>query len=175
LSGGVSTAYRSTGSQPQWQWAYHIYRYLALPAPTSTRALARTLICPGFQASQMVGDISTNICYVDTQVVKSLPDVDGNGQWSTGRGPFGYEDKAPPLKVTAVPGLSGLPLSSVWMLADVDQVVIPISSGNGWASQLPIKPTHVGVRNFVYFDGHVGAKHVGLPGWFYNNKYGPEN
>jgi prepilin-type processing-associated H-X9-DG protein len=178
LEGGVHTAYTTTpsstinGTHPEYQLATYIYRYLALPEPGPQIVLAQTLICPGFQNLQNTGDISSNICYVVSQggIQSANGSIPNNNTWWV----FGYENRGGPHKIAELPAEAGLPLSSIWMLADVDQVVIPISSGNGWAWQLPRKPAHVLVRNFAYFDGHVSAKHVGPTGWFYNPKFGPE-
>jgi hypothetical protein len=59
------------------------------------------------------------------------------------------------------------------MLCDVDQVSVN-DPANTWRPQLPLAPTHVSVRNFVYFDNHVGTKRIGPPGYFYDPTFGPQ-
>jgi len=172
LSGGIATSYTGTGGNPQYQLGYYIYQYLGLPAPSGTNQnLIKTLVCPAFQAQGINNNIATNICYVDSQggATADNGNLPKSGWW-----PFGYDNSGPPQLITAIPGEAGLPLSDVWAICDVDQVVIPISSGNAWAPQLPIKPVHGSVRNFLYFDNHVSFKHVGPLDYFYNPKYGLE-
>lgn len=171
LSGGIATSYTGTGGNPQYQLAYWIYPYLGLPTPNGTnQVLIKTLVCPAFENSEAPPNISTNICYVDTQ--GGLQGDNGNlpasGWW-----PFGYENQGPPQLISAIPAKAGLSLSSVWAMADTDRVAVN-DIFNAWYSQLPIQPVHGGVRNYLYFDNHVGIKHVGPPGYYYNPKYGPE-
>ena len=170
LSGGISTAYTGSGGNPQYQLAYYIYSYLNLPVPGPTTNLVKTLICPAFENMQNVGNIATNICYVDTQGGTA----GDNGQLPvSGWWPFGYEDKGPPQRESAIPMEAGLSLSQTWAISDTDQVAVN-DPFNVWYSQLPIMPVHGSVRDFLYFDNHVGLKHVGPRGDYYNPAYGPE-
>jgi len=172
LNGGVATSYQQNSTN---ELAYYIGRYLGLsdPQPGQTN-LVNTLICPGFQNIQNVPNIATNICYVDTQI--TIQADNGTGWAAAGytHSPFGYPNGWAPIQTSKISSAAQLPLTSVWMLCDVDQVVITPLSGNSWAPQLPPTPAHVALRNFVYFDGHVGTKHVGPTGWFYNPNFGPE-
>src|SRR5208282_6274482 len=155
---------------PQYQLSYHICTYLGLPAPSPTKELAPTFICPGFEIIQPVGDISTNICYVVTEggsVAYATGNLPKDSTWL----PFGYDATSGPHRITEIQAEAGLPLSSVWMMCDVDQISVPNA---GWSGQLPKTPCHVSVRNFVYFDNHVGTKHVGPTSYFYNLTIGPE-
>jgi hypothetical protein len=75
--------------------------------------------------------------------------------------PFGYSAGGPgdaPHKVGEIESYAQLPLASIWMLADADQRANP--------SDLVLfpNPSHVTVRNFVYFDNHVGTRKVGPVG-----------
>jgi prepilin-type N-terminal cleavage/methylation domain-containing protein/prepilin-type processing-associated H-X9-DG protein len=172
VNGGVATAYGQTSTN---ELAYYLGRYLGLSDPQpGQKNLVNTLVCPGFANIQNTGDVATNICYVDTQT--SVQADNGTGWAAAGftHSPFGYPGGWMPLRMSAIPSTAQLPLTSVWMMCDVDQVVIPAGGVNDWAAQLPVKPAHVSVRNFVYFDGHVSFKHVGPTGWFYNPNYGPE-
>jgi prepilin-type processing-associated H-X9-DG protein len=49
--------------------------------------------------------------------------------------------------------------SSLWMFTDVDKVSVT-SIDNTWRSQLPDKPVHVSVRNYLFYDGHVATKKI---------------
>ena len=75
--------------------------------------------------------------------------------------PFGYPvyngaPALPPHKLTEVQGVR--PLTEVWFMIDADQVAFATA---GWVAELPPKPVHGSVRNYVYFDGHVSTKKVG--------------
>ena len=51
------------------------------------------------------------------------------------------------------------------LLPDADQVAVT-STANTWRAQLPEKPVHGSVRNYVYFDGHVAPAKVNPKGGF---------
>lgn len=170
LAGGVATAYTQNSKN---ELSFYIGQYLGVATPGANQTnVVNTLVCQGFQSIQRIGNIATNICYVVTGggMTEGNGSIPKSGWWA-----FGYINSGGPQKITSVASEAQLPLSSVWMLCDVDQVSIPISSGNSWAPQLPSSPTHVASRNFLYFDNHVGTKHVGPQGWFYNPTYGLEN
>jgi prepilin-type N-terminal cleavage/methylation domain-containing protein len=159
LNGGQATSYTQNSIH---ELAFYIGRYMGLhdPGPGQTN-LVSNLICPGFVSLKSPPNIATNICYVVTQGGSGM----ANGQLPrSGWWPFGYSSGGAaygPHKISEIEGEAQIPLADVWMLADTDQIAIPIASGNTWAPQLPSKPSHVAVRNFVYFDNHVGVRRVG--------------
>lgn len=57
------------------------------------------------------------------------------------------------------------PLAEVWILVDADQVAVT-NLANTWRDQLPDKPVHGSVRNYLYFDGHVGTRKVRIGAGF---------
>jgi prepilin-type N-terminal cleavage/methylation domain-containing protein/prepilin-type processing-associated H-X9-DG protein len=139
--------------------AYYLATYLRYPAPDSQLRVAKVFFCPGFERyGQNVTNISDRTVYAATMSgsTSGLP-------WP----PFGYppspadSDKKPPHKLLEIQ--SYLSLSDVWALADIDKVAIT-NLDNTWRDQLPNKPVHGSVRNYLYFDNHVGTKKVGLPG-----------
>ena len=81
--------------------------------------------------------------------------------------PFGYPPNSdnppapvqPPHRLSEVAAL--VPLTQVWVEVDADQVGLPTA---GWSSELPIKPVHGSVRNYIFFDGHVETRKVGPSG-----------
>jgi prepilin-type processing-associated H-X9-DG protein len=52
----------------------------------------------------------------------------------------------------------------VWAIADIDQKALDgNSSGNtgaSWWNYIPTAPVHGQIRNYLYFDNHVGTKKV---------------
>ena len=158
LSGGVNPIYTSAISQDE-QLGFHIGRYLGLPDPGANATnLVKTLMCPGALTSL---NPLTNVYFVVSQgglnagnglLTNSPPNV-----WL----PFGYSAGGPSdgsHKIGDIQAHAQLPLSSVWMLADADQFANPGDK------ELLLAPSHVTVRNFVYFDNHVGTRKVGLAG-----------
>jgi hypothetical protein len=78
--------------------------------------------------------------------------------------PFGYPSpKVPPRKLNEVQAQR--PLSQVSLLADADQVAVS-DPANTWRDQLPVKPVHGSVRNYVYFDGYVATSKTQPKGGF---------
>jgi prepilin-type N-terminal cleavage/methylation domain-containing protein/prepilin-type processing-associated H-X9-DG protein len=131
---------------------YYLASYLAYPAPDATTREAKVMECPGYKVDIHDASMLNRICYVRTLPATNGLTVD----------PFGYPSPAErPSTASAVQAQR--PLSEVWFLVDVDNVAFP----GGWSGAyptLPARPVHGYVRNYVYFDGHVGVKKVGPPG-----------
>ena len=155
LSGGASPQYTSSASQKE-QLGCNIGNYLGLPDPGAVATnLVKTLICPGAPVSD---NPLTNVYFVVSQGNANA----GNGLLTNVTGnvwlPFGYSSGTSPMgphKIGTISAYAQLPLSSVWMLADADQYA---NSGN---VLLFPTPSHQTIRNFVYFDNHVGTRKVG--------------
>jgi prepilin-type N-terminal cleavage/methylation domain-containing protein len=140
----------------KYDLAYYLPAYLGLPAPDSTLRVVKVLSCPGFQRyGHDIVNLATNTCYGITTTN------------STGLSfyPFGYPPSGPgqmrPHKLLEVQAEKSL--ANVWVLVDVDQVAVT-SPANTWRSQLPIKPVHGSVRNYLYFDNHLATRKVLKPG-----------
>jgi prepilin-type processing-associated H-X9-DG protein len=58
------------------------------------------------------------------------------------------------------------PLSAIYVISEADKINIT-NTANTWRAQLPDKPVHGAVRNFLYFDNHVETKKIGPPGVVY--------
>ncbi len=160
LNGGVRAAYRQNGNVNDL--VTYIGNYLGLPDPGPNQTnLVKTLACPGFLSSSAGDDltlISTSYCYVVTQATKGGNNLT-NAPNPPGFAAFGYPNpptQQGPHKISEIQAQQ--PLTDVWMIADADQVANPSDL------ELPKKPSHVKVRNFVYFDGHIGNRPVGFSG-----------
>ena len=143
----------------KYDLAYYLAMPLGYPAPDATLRAAKVFFCPGFERyGKNVTNITDRTVYVRTMTGDNKLSFD----------PFGYppangEPPDPPSKVASIG--AERPLSEVWLLADADQVVIN-NPDNTWRSQLPEKPVHGKVRNFIYFDNHIATRKVGKPGSF---------
>ena len=145
------------------EMVYYLTKYLGYPSPDATLRLAPAMFCPGYQRYNQ-NAASTSMSNV---VVYCRTDERSNGMTNADGSLFrlfGYPDfngvpGTPSHKLTAVSSLRGL--SEVWLLVDSDQIAFPTA---GWVDELPKKPVHGNVRNYIYFDNHVATKKVGKTG-----------
>ena len=68
--------------------------------------------------------------------------------------PFGKEHLYDPLKLNRISG-AGIPLGEFWEIGDYDCLAV-----GGTKFDLALTPVHKNMRNFAYFDGHVGNRRV---------------
>jgi prepilin-type N-terminal cleavage/methylation domain-containing protein len=68
--------------------------------------------------------------------------------------PFGKEHSYEPMKLTQISG-AGVPLSAFWEIGDYDCLAVA-----GVKFDLALTPVHNTIRNFLYFDAHVGNRKV---------------
>ena len=142
---------------------YYIATYLGYHAPDATIRLAPAMFCPGYQhynQNRASTTMSNVVVYCRTiPKANGLTNADG-----TAFDPFGYADfngvpGFPASKLSAV--VSRRSLSEVWLMVDSDKVAFGTA---GWADELPDKPVHGNVRNYIFFDNHVATKKVGKTG-----------
>jgi prepilin-type N-terminal cleavage/methylation domain-containing protein/prepilin-type processing-associated H-X9-DG protein len=156
---GQRPAYQETTAY-KYDLAYYLSTYLSYPAPDAQLRIAKAFFCPGFERyGSKVTNIANRTVYVRTMPSPNRLTFD----------PFGYppadgDPPEPPHRLVRVQ--SERPLADVWFLADVDQVAIT-NLANTWQSQLPEKPVHGEIRNYLFFDNHVATKKLGKPGSFY--------
>jgi len=140
---------------------YYLASYLGYPAPDTTTRLANAMVCPGcvslLPGSTLASQALTNI-YMYILSGSSSDD----GSINVGYKPFGYPagysaTLEAPHKITQV-GAAGS-LSQIWYLSDLDVMGCPggVSQWNYWVAP---RPSHGGIRNHVYFDGHVAPVKV---------------
>jgi prepilin-type N-terminal cleavage/methylation domain-containing protein/prepilin-type processing-associated H-X9-DG protein len=142
----------------RYQLIYYLAPYLSYPPPDNQPRVAKVFFCAGFEhyAPDMT-NIADRICYgvVATNFFK-----DAQGRPKLSFNPFGYPPGhqaavvSPPRPLAAI--AAEKPLSEVYSLVDVDKAVIPQTVG--WWKQLPESPVHGNVRNYLYFDNHVGTQ-----------------
>ena len=153
---GQQITYNQTDTD---QLVYYLASYLGYRSPDATTREAKVMICPGYRRSLAgVTNLASRVAYVRT-----VPSHAGltNAAGQVLFDPFGYPSfngapALPPHKLTEVQTVKSL--SEVWFMIDADQVAFATS---GWVAELPLKPVHGSVRNYVYFDGHVATKKIG--------------
>jgi prepilin-type N-terminal cleavage/methylation domain-containing protein/prepilin-type processing-associated H-X9-DG protein len=132
---------------------YYLSTYLGYPPPSSQLRTAKVFVCPGFERYGKNLSTAVRQLYVRTMAgYNGLTEPPGEVGF-----PFGYPDTpiSPPHKLIEV--AQQQPLANVWILVDADQVAVT-NPANTWRAQLPEKPVHGSVRNYIYFDGHVASK-----------------
>ena len=151
----------------------YLTSYLGLPAPSTVTNFAQILYCPGFSSyGYDPGNLQGRKCYgvTDPKYVK----VNIAGAYYDmlpGKTfPFGYPGgagvlKQSPMKLGSLDALgkqvgAGMSLSSIYALSDLDKYAVTNAGANTWQSQLPEKPVHGSVRNYLYFDGHVDSRRI---------------
>lgn len=130
--------------------SYFLAQYMGMPAPSSEFRVIKAFVCPGFQK---------NVPYkapVTNKVAFVFPPA-GNATNPDNPVPFrlfGYYN--PPEAPHRIPEITTYaPLSSVGVTGDVDQYSTDTA---GWRDDLPPRPVHVKVRNWMYLDGHVATR-----------------
>jgi len=189
LMGGQSATYYSNSTTAL---VFYLTPYLALPDPSTLASpgkVAKVMLCPGVAAlypDTTAATLSPKVVYLrsgnsDDNGTSLKFDWSAQGAGQTHSDPFGYPfTKAnPPTTPTDSAQKSGhrlaevaaqLSLSSVAYLNDVDLFAYTAQTPpntNPWpGSILAPKPVHGNVRNYGYFDGHVGTKKVNPKGGF---------
>ena len=168
-----------TGSDWKKKLCYYLASYLSLPAPTSlTRetdiVVAKAFLCPGYMSTFPANSCKNNPPYdpaVDTVGGVIIPYANACSYSVTRTNaypqsllpgyPFGKEAVSQVLKVTTV--AQAAPLTETWACADLDcdATADPNSLGQVYVlGYVPLKPVHGNVRNYLFFDMHVGSKKV---------------
>jgi prepilin-type N-terminal cleavage/methylation domain-containing protein len=162
---GQRADYSSAAGDYAYQLSYYIAIYLGQPAPDSQVRVVKAMFCPGFQRyANNVTNIAGRVCYaVPLGSLVGLTNASG-AYWN----PFGYAKNQaspaqPPHKISEVQAVRGG--TDIWMLADVDKIAIN-NPANTWYDQLPDKPVHGSVRNYIYFDNHVATKKITKAGTY---------
>ena len=139
----------------QSRLAYWLAPYLGYPKPDSMSRLAQVMYCPGFEKyGYNVTTMDDRICYGLNNPAYFKDETTGK-PYLTFR-PFGYPNNVDrPHRLSEIAAQK--PLTDVWVMTDLDKVAV-VDVSNTWRPQLPDKPVHGSVRNYLYFDGHVGTK-----------------
>lgn len=136
---------------------YYLAPYLGYRAPDTALREAKVMICPGYERNT-TGGLTNRVVYVRT-----VPRYAGltNSAGQVVLDPFGYPAFSgnlprPPHTLNAVQAIR--PLTDVWLMVDADQIAFATA---GWVAELPPKPVHGRVRNYIYLDGHSATKKTG--------------
>jgi prepilin-type N-terminal cleavage/methylation domain-containing protein len=151
---------------------YYLATYLSLPAPTAVGSktnVVKVLVCPAYDHA-LPGNTQGHYnperdnyahayCYSVTRTF--------NADLGYSLYPFGKKNQGlQPLSLSQLSAI--VPLSDTWALGDFDWAALgnsldnlpPDSLGMDKIPCIPIKPAHITVRNFLFFDFHVDSKKV---------------
>jgi len=169
---------------------YYLATYMgyAEPATMTQTIIAKVALCPGVASlygTTLTDRVSLNnaTSYECLGMFNDVGRPSVNYPWTvpgasaaTYNRPFGYPTVTTPtaqvyqpsVKISSVTA-SNAPIATIWYLVDVDSYSHTNSSGqhySPWTNILSPTPVHGNIRNYVYFDGHVGQKKP-LPGGGY--------
>ena len=133
------------------QLIYYTAPYLGLPRPSATTVTAKVFFCPGFYR---VAPTVTTMANRQDYMIQNFT-VGG-----TLFRPFGYPSapQVGPMRMSAVEGLANP--ARIWFITEPDKMNVT-NTANTWQGQLPSRPPHGNVRNYLFFDGHVTAEVIG--------------
>jgi prepilin-type N-terminal cleavage/methylation domain-containing protein len=162
---------------------YYLAADLSLPAPAqvgyNATNLVKVFLCPAY-ANSLPGNTYNHydpesdqgfhaFCYTLSRISNPpMSQLDG-------RYPFGKKNQdQSSLKLSEI--ASALPLSDAWALVDLDWLVDGYPSGDVDDASvffgtdkyafIAMNPVHKTVRNYLYFDLHVGTQKVGESGTY---------
>ena len=128
--------------------ATYLCTYMAMPSPSPTYRVIKPFICPGFQKS--VTFVVSNTVVFGFPSVGSVTNADNPVPFRI----FGYySPPEPPHRIPEI--MTYAPITSVGVTGDFDQWS---TDSAGWRDQLPAKPVHGRVRNWMFLDGHVATR-----------------
>jgi prepilin-type N-terminal cleavage/methylation domain-containing protein len=165
--------YNESSAEYKRYLPYYLTGGLSLPSPAqvgdNATNVAKAFVCPAY-VSSLPGNsyanydpASDNFARAFCFSISSLHDYPMSQLFYY---PFGKKShQQQPLKISQIAVV--LPLSDAWAVADFDWAAaggslaaIPPGLGENKYPYMAIKPVHKTVRNFLYFDTHVGIKKV---------------
>ena len=144
--------------------SYYLATDLSQPAPQqvgfNATNVVKALACPGYphvapngydpESDNYAHFFSCTLTRTNNPPLEQLPGI-----------PFGRRiNEQPALKLSQI--ATAVPLSDVWVLADVDLESIAGDFGDK-QNYIAFKAAHLTARNYLFFDSHVAGKKV--DGW----------
>jgi prepilin-type processing-associated H-X9-DG protein len=166
LSVGQVCAYYDGMPNLNYYLLDYIYPYIGQRTPKTVLKpgippvyQVKPLFCPADAQYNPIAIGSNLLSVISYQMVEGGTDP-GRGYCGLTNNPFGYNisPTQPPVKLSWL-ATQGAGPADTWEMVDCDQTANP---GIGGAGTLPIKPIHGGVRNYLWWDGHVSVKKIAL-------------
>ncbi len=142
---------------------YYLYSYLGYPTPNAAATnVCKVFFCPGFVKALSQGPMNAYQNYYTYSLTRTNNILQSNGTVGLPWYPFGKRPDYGPVKLSTIATASSL--STCWATADIDQLALDgTSSGNtgaSWWNYIPTGPVHGKIRDYLFFDNHVGTKKV---------------
>jgi prepilin-type N-terminal cleavage/methylation domain-containing protein len=132
---------------------YYLYPYMGLVKPSDGTNVLQVMICPA--ALQYNPNPPMDTWHREFYGMYYTKWANTNATGVT-FDPFGdYTASLPSHPLSDVSAVASL--ATAWMMSDLDQKG---SAGVSWASNVPPLPAHGKVRDYNFFDGHVGPQTV---------------
>jgi prepilin-type N-terminal cleavage/methylation domain-containing protein/prepilin-type processing-associated H-X9-DG protein len=132
---------------------YYLYPYMGLAPPSQGTNVLQVMICPA--ALPYHPNPATDTWHREFYGMYYTKWANTNATGVT-FDPFGdYTASLPSYPLSGVSAVTSL--SVAWMMCDLDQKG---SAGVSWGYNVPPTPSHGKVRNYNFFDGHVGPQTV---------------
>lgn len=132
---------------------WYVGPYMGGPRPAtipSGTVLIKAFLCPGFaRTAPTNSNLNGRVDYMHNGTVPI-----GNVNWQVFGYPYTLASPAQPTDRDPLRPAQLLNPVTVRQITDVDQFNIT-DTNNTWMMQLPLRPSHGGVRSQSYFDGHV--------------------
>lgn len=145
---------------------YYLCSYLSMASPTAgVTNVIKAFVCPAFLTvtgynpnTDPSGPYFDCFCYSVTRT-NAYPQSNLAPNPPYGF-PFGKQGANAPLKMTQL--AQAAPLTDIWAAADIDDQCVssPTSLGSPEENYVAQRPVHGNVRNYLFFDFHVGVKKV---------------
>jgi prepilin-type N-terminal cleavage/methylation domain-containing protein/prepilin-type processing-associated H-X9-DG protein len=139
--------------------SYFLCENMGSPSPSAQWQTIKAFVCPGLQKYGVIKTEVTNTVVFVLPGAGNVTNVDNPVPFKI----FGYNDPnpdgslEPPHKIAEIMAYASI--SAVGVTGDADQVSVS-NVANTWRVQLPLKPVHGRIRNWLYLDGHVAAVRV---------------
>jgi prepilin-type N-terminal cleavage/methylation domain-containing protein/prepilin-type processing-associated H-X9-DG protein len=129
--------------------SYYLAEYMAMPAPSPTWRVIKPFVCPGLQKNVAIKPV-TNTVVFGFPPAGNTTNLDNPVPFRI----FGYYN--PPEAPHRIPEIVRYaPITAVGVTGDFDQ---ESTDSAGWRDQLPLKPVHGKIRNWMFLDGHVATR-----------------
>jgi prepilin-type N-terminal cleavage/methylation domain-containing protein len=168
-----SPDYNSSSAEYKNYLPYYLASDLSLSSPDQVGAnatnAAKIFVCPAYLATVSGNSYAhyspepDNFAHAFSYSVSRIDDYPMSQLTNY---PFGKSNQGQsPFQLSGIAAV--IPLSDAWAVADLDWAAvggsldaIPTSLGDNKYPFMAINPPHKTVRNFLYFDMHVGSKRV---------------
>ena len=148
LQNGQKPGYDSTQNSVKFL-SYYLAEYMAMPAPSPTWRVIKPFVCPGLQKNVPFKPVTNTIVF-GFPPAGSVTNADNPVPFRI----FGYYNPPEaPHRISQITAYA--PTTAVGVTGDFDQFS---TDSAGWRDQLPPKPVHGKVRNWMFLDGHVATR-----------------